>query len=75
MINKYLNKIRKNKSYNNDYTKEIYIYDFFGDGEGDYEEISDLTTKECLVEYIKECFKQIELANECLNNKGEKSWT
>ena len=67
----------KIERYINDISKFQYIscatgeivnkYDFRGDGQGDFEDISDKTTKECLENYIAECEKQIEIAKECLD--------
>lgn len=41
-------------------------YSFRGDGVGDFETSSDVTTEECISKYIKHCQDQIQLAYEYL---------
>ncbi|MFA6089712.1 MAG: hypothetical protein WC755_07670 [Candidatus Woesearchaeota archaeon] len=65
-INKYINSIRKTKTYSRDYCEEVDEYYFMGDGQGDFEDSSYSASKECTERYIEECLKQIEIAKEYL---------
>lgn len=63
MIKKFINEIRKNPEYCE------YKYTFLGDGVGDFEEIKDHTTKECLDNYIKYCKDQIVMATDVIRGR------
>lgn len=42
------------------------VFEFYGDGEGDFETMSNSTTKKCIESYIVDCENQIKLAKELL---------
>ena len=70
IIEKFINTIYKDRVYNED-GKDTYWY-FKGDGTGDFEELGEETTVECLNYYIEYCKEQIRLAEEYLKLKENK---
>jgi hypothetical protein len=65
-LEQYISSIRKEVEY--DYTKEKDVTDwtFYGDGEGDFEEVADNADPKIVQTYIEWCKKQIILAEEYL---------
>ena len=70
-ITKYITGINRTQEYCYKTFKEVVIFKFFGDGEGDYGEAGDSATEECLKDYIKYCETQIKHAKEYLE-EGKK---
>jgi hypothetical protein len=64
IIEKFINEITKSKEYDYEKNYEYDDWSFYGDGQGDWENIGNDTTIECLDKYIIHCEKQIELAKE-----------
>lgn len=48
-------------------------YKIYGDGVNDWENDSDSTTIECLLNYIRDCTEQIQFANKLLKEYNESS--
>jgi hypothetical protein len=71
MITRYINKISTINATNyitGDTTTE---YSFYGDGNGDFEDIENDATEETLKDYIEFCREQIKIAKEYLKIKEE----
>ena len=71
MIEKFITEIRLEQNMNWDYTKSNEFYKYTGDGYGDFEKTSDDTTEKCLLDYIVECNRQIDLAEGALKKMRE----
>jgi hypothetical protein len=69
-IREYINSISKYKEYSFVTYKDETAFRFFGDGQGDSEEIGNSATKEVVENYILDCQEQIEIAKEYLKTKG-----
>ena len=70
-IRDYINSISRYKEYSNVTFKDETAFRFFGDGQGDSEEIGSSATKEVVENYILDCLEQIEIAKEYLKTKGK----
>jgi len=66
-IKDYLNSIKRVRQFSFNSYHEEDIWTFTGDGEGDFEEIAEFTTENCILNYIAHCQDQIKLAEEYYN--------
>ena len=68
MIKDYINSIGIRKEFNTKKFEDEDYYTFFGDGTGDFQVVSNSSTKEVVEEYIVYCKQQIEIAEKYLNS-------
>ncbi len=68
VLTKYINSIKTGYSYDDEYNK-ILNFTFYGDGEGDFEEIADEAELEIVRGYIEYCEEQIKLAKVYIGSK------
>lgn len=72
-IDRYINEINKSIEMNKNTFEDEVVWQFKGDGEGDFEEIaSDVRDIDILYHYIQHCKRQIELATEY--SKTREDW-
>ena len=69
-IKDYINSISRYKEYSFVTYKNETAFKFFGDGQGDSEEIGSSAAKEVVENYILDCLEQIEIAKDYLKTKG-----
>ncbi len=64
IIKDYLNSIKRVRQFSFNSYHEEDIWTFTGDGEGDFKQITEFTTENCILNYIAHCKDQIKLAEE-----------